>query len=179
MIQRNPSMNQGHPGQAPPPTSGGYYGNGAQGYPDQQQQQLMGGGPGGYASQPPPPAVSQGLGVGGSGQMQGGYGGRGGMENRGPSPQPSPGPGQPPPTGQYTEDGRGVLFYGALFRFVWGWSWDFRANGILFSLPCAFPFVHSLLIRVSHHVEFVFIPGVDSISLRRKTKNENKKRNEQ
>ena len=31
---------------------------------------------------------------------------------RAPSPQPPAQPNQPPPTGQYTDDGRGVLFYG-------------------------------------------------------------------
>lgn len=99
MVPRDPSMNQGPPG-------GGYYGNGNQAYPPADQQQALGGG---YGQQQ---------------QVQSAYGAQRGIGvpasatgvQRQPSPQPpqaAPGGQVPPPTGQYTEDGRGVLFYGA------------------------------------------------------------------
>ena len=59
-----------------------------------------------------------------------------GPMNRTPSPQPMaltqppPQPLSEPPTQQYTEDGRGVLFYGARFAF-------FFFYGVLRNLLCS------------------------------------------
>ncbi|TBU44386.1 hypothetical protein BD309DRAFT_1027146 [Dichomitus squalens] len=92
---------------APPPQQGGY----TQGYQQQQQaygQQQQGGalvqrGPSVNGYFPQQPQQAQPL------QQQ-----QQQQQYRAPSPRaPSPQPqgGQPPPTGQYTDDGRGVLFY--------------------------------------------------------------------
>ncbi|KAI0069934.1 hypothetical protein K474DRAFT_1713771 [Panus rudis PR-1116 ss-1] len=85
-----PPAAAGAVGGLPPPA--GYYGNGQVVPQQQQQQQLQ--------------------------QPMGGYGsaGLGRAPSRGPSPQPPRGAGpganqQAPPTGAYTEDGRGILFY--------------------------------------------------------------------
>ena len=116
----NPPPPQAQPQYAPPPVQQPGYGAQApqqytqaqmyqqsQGYGQPQGNALVQqrGVNGGYYSQPPQQQPVQ-------QQQQPPY--------RAPSPRaPSPQPAtQPPPTGQYTDDGRGVLFYGACVRSI-------------------------------------------------------------
>ena len=104
---------------APPAQPGGF----PQGYQQQQQQPVYGQPPApggalvqrgpsvsGYFPPQQPPPQSQAL------QQQQQQQQYRAPSPRAPSPQPPQG-GQPPPTGQYTDDGRGVLFYG-MYTFI-------------------------------------------------------------
>lgn len=100
------------PGQYGPPVHGGYQPQPVVNYgaPGPNGAPVPGGPPNAYMNYAQPPN-GQVVHQPGQSQQIGGY-------PRAPSPARSPQPGQrqsnpqPPPTGQYTEDGRGVLFYG-------------------------------------------------------------------